>query len=210
MASVRTLRLAGLAAVATLVIAGPGRAQSAQRLSAQVSPIFVGAFGKAYDGLTVGGGLEAQIRYTPSAWSFGAGIQASGHGIEDEAGVLDDGAAVLAGVFFEPRRVIDVGSSTVAPYVSGRVAILAQVWDITLLGENFTGTAVGGQLNAGGGLLFRVGRRVNLDLGATFGVIQFGDVEIDSDTFGSETVEGTSGTGQNVVIRAGVSIGIGR
>ena len=140
---------------------------------------------------------------TPSAWSFGAGIQASIHG----AGDFDEDIT-LAGIFFEPRYVIDVGS-TYAPYLSGRLAVLSQTATIAV--PNFGDvdlSATGAQVNVGGGLLFRLSPRINLDLGATLGVIKFGDVEAKS---GGETVtfEGTSGTGQNLVLRIGLAIGLG-
>lgn len=120
----------------------------------------------------------------------------------------------LTGVFFEPRRVIDVGSTVVAPYISARFAYLRQSIDFTLSDGRETvdvqAKASGSQVNAGGGLLFRMSPRVNLDLGATFGMIRFGDVEVNVPGMGNTTVDGSSGTGQNLVIRAGLAIGLGK
>ena len=178
-------------------------AQSAQRWSIQVSPIFVAAFGDAYEGLENGLGLEAQARLTPSAWSFGFGLQASSHGLSD----LDENVT-LAGIFFEPRRVFDLGTNQ-APYLSARVAILSQ--SATIEDPSFGSidlSATGAQFNVGGGVLIRLSPRVNLDLGATLGIINFGDVEASS---GGQTitVDGTSGNGQNLVLRVGLAFGLG-
>lgn len=178
-------------------------AQSAQRWSMQVSPLFVAAFGDAYEGLENGLGFEAQARLTPGAWSFGAGIQASSHGLKD----LDENVT-LAGIFFEPRRVFDIGKNQ-APYLSGRVAILAQ--SATISDPSFGSidlSATGAQFNVGGGVLVRLSPRVNLDLGATLGIIRFGDVEAKGNGQ-TITVDGTSGTGQNLVLRVGFAFGLG-
>ncbi|MGQ0641688.1 MAG: hypothetical protein ACT4P6_13145 [Gemmatimonadaceae bacterium] len=198
----RTVLAAG-AALALITGSSNVEGQSAQRWSLQFSPIFVSAFGDAYEGLDAGLGFEAQVRLTPSAWSFGAGLQASIHG----AGDFDEDIT-LAGIFFEPRYVIDVGS-TYAPYLSGRLAVLSQTATIAV--PNFGDvdlSATGAQVNVGGGVLFRLSPRINLDLGATLGVIKFGDVEAKG---GGETVtfDGTSGTGQNLVLRIGLAIGLG-
>lgn len=196
--------VAGGAAFALVAWSTTLEGQSAQRWSLQVSPIFVAAFGDAYEGLESGLGFEAQVRLTPSAWSFGAGIQGSVHGLKD----VPDEDVTLAGIFFEPRYVIDLGGNQ-APYISSRLAILAQSATIeTPTFGDIELTATGAQLNIGGGVLFRLSPRINLDLGATLGIINFGDVEARS---GGETVtiEGTSGNGQNIVLRIGLAIGLG-
>ncbi len=192
--------------------AGALSAQSAQRISVQASGLYVGTYGDAYEGLKAGIGAEAQLRYTPSAWSFGVGGQLSNHDLA-EAG-FEGYAVKLVGAFFEPRRVIDVGSATVAPYLSARFAYLRQSIDMDLTDGTssvaVTAKASGGQVNVGGGLLFRMSPRINLDLGATFGMIRFGDVLVNASGYGQTTVEGSSGTGQNVVLRAGLAIGLGK
>lgn len=198
--------LIGIATLAVAVTTPSARAQSAQRYSVQASGIFVGTFGEAYDGLKSGPGIEAQFRITPSAWSFGFGIQGSTHSFDVEG--LESESVTLAGVFFEPRRVIDVGSSQVAPYVSARLAVLQQSLDLDIDGTTVSASANGVQVNGGGGILVRLSPRVNLDLGATYGLIRFGDVEVDIAGVGRTTVEGSSGNGSNLVLRAGVAIGL--
>lgn len=209
----RTGLLCTTAVIAALAGPMPGAAsaQSAQKVSLQLSGLYVGVFGDAYDGLKGGPGAELQLRYTPGAWSFGAGTQASLHDFTDAE--LSDQQVLLTGAFFEPRRVIDIGSSSVAPYLSARFAWLRQTLNMTLTDGidevDVEATASGGQINGGGGLLFRMSPRVNLDIGATFGVIRFGDVEINAGNYGQGTVQGTTGTGQNVVFRLGLAIGLG-
>ncbi len=184
-------------------------AQSAQRWSLQVSGIGVGVQGEAYEGLSSGPGLEAQVRLTPSVWSFGLGLQASTHSIDLGDGSSEDVA--LAGIFLEPRRVIDVGSSTFAPYVSARLSFLQQSLELDAgNGSTVSASASGAQINGGGGLLFRLSPRVNLDLGATYGLINFGDVVVSATGLGTVTVDGSSGTGRNLVMRLGLAIGLGK
>ncbi len=208
MAPVRSLCFAAAAFVALVALVAPTglQAQSAQRYSVQASGIFVGTFGEAYDGLTAGPGFEVQFRITPSAWSYGFGVQGSTHSFDDST--LGSESVTLAGIFFEPRRVIDVGSSQFAPYVSARVAFLQQSLDLTVNGTKVTADASGAQFNAGGGVLIRLSPKVNLDLGATYGLINFGDVEVDIAGVGKTTIDGTSGNGSNLVLRAGPAIGI--
>ena len=210
------------AVVAVACITSPVAAQSAQRWSLQASGLYVGVFGNAYEGLKSGAGGEFQVRVTPSLWSYGAGLQYSSHGLDK----VSNYSVSLSGVFFEPRRVFDIGSAKVAPYISARLAYLQLSAD---LGEyiqrvvssepavalsvqrraNATLSASGFQGNIGGGFLTRLSPRVNLDLGATLGVIRFGKATVKS---GSQTI-GTSGqssgTGQNLVVRAGLAIGLG-
>lgn len=198
----------GSACVALLLFASPAQGQSAQKWSVQASGLFVGVFGDAYDGLKNGPGLEAQVRYTPSVWSFGGGFQSSWHDLDLED--LGTESVSLAGVFVEPRRVFDVGSATSAPYLSARLAFLQQSVDVNVDGTTVSASASGVQVNVGGGVLMRLSPRVNLDLGATFGAINFGDVVVEVPGAGSTAVSGSSGTGQNLVLRAGLAIGIGK
>ncbi len=202
----RAIPFAALAALALLALPAASHAQSAQRYSVQASGIFVGTFGEAYDGLKDGAGIEAQFRITPGAWSYGFGLQGSSHKFDDTS--LGSESVTLAGVFFEPRRVIDVGSSQFAPYVSARVAFLQQSLDVDVNGTTISASASGAQLNGGGGVLVRLSPRVNLDLGATYGLINFSDVEVDVAGLGKTKVEGTSGNGSNLVLRAGLAIGL--
>ena len=210
-----------MAVLAVACIASPVAAQSAQRWSIQASGLYVAVFGSAYDGLDNGVGGELQVRVTPSLWSYGFGAQFSKHGLSNAPG----NNIGLNGVFFEPRRVFDIGSAKVAPYVSVRLAYLQQAADLTVTANRIARTdpgitlsvapqqtyaisASGFQGNLGGGVLTKLSSRANLDLGVTVGVIRFGNATAKSR---SQTINfpGTSGTGQNVVVRAGLAIGLG-
>lgn len=205
----RTPALLACAITLVAATASPVQSQSAQRWSLQVSGLSVGAQGDAYEGLSRGNGFEAQVRLTPSVWSFGVGLQFSSHSIEFEDGTPED--VTLTGLFIEPRRIIDVGSSTFAPYLSGRLSFLQQAIEVDLGGgTTVSASASGAQVNGGGGVLFRLSPRVNLDVGATYGLINFGDVEVSASGLGSTTVEGSSGTGRNLVLRLGLAIGLGK
>lgn len=194
------------AGVLQLAVASSLGAQSAQKWSIQASGLYVGTFGTAYDGLKAGPGFEAQVRYTPSVWSFGFGAQASTHNFDDPD--LSGNSVMLAGAFFEPRRVFDVGSSSAAPYISARVAFLQQSIDFDVGGTTVSASASGAQLNGGGGVLIRLSPKVNLDLGATYGLIKFSDVKVDIPGEGSVNVQGSSGNGSNLVLRAGLAFGL--
>jgi Outer membrane protein beta-barrel domain len=211
---------------ALLAIAGlsaPLAAQSAQRWSLQASGLYVGVLGDAYDGLKNGVGGEVQLRVTPSLWSYGAGLQYSSHALAE----ADQFNVALTGIFFEPRRVFDIGSAKVAPYVSARLAYLQQSADLgeaqdTRITNAPDGvslavarratlelSASGFQGNVGGGVLVKLSPRINLDLGLTLGAIRFGDAVLKVDGRESGSFDGTSGTGQNAVVRAGLAIGLG-
>ncbi len=200
------------AVLVSLALLGLGvataQAQTARRYSVQASALYVGMFGSAFDGVKDGAGLEVQGRYNPSAFSIGLGVQASVHsmGFEGESQTVN-----FAGGFVEPRYVIDVGSPSAAPYLAARIAYLEQSASVTVNGTSVHLTAGGTQLNLGGGALLRLSPRVNLDLGATFGAIHFAEVTADVPGYGSQTFDtGSSGSGQNLVLRAGLAIGLGR
>ena len=214
-------RLTALVAVAC--ISSPVAAQSAQRWSLQASGLFVGVFGDAYDGLKSGPGGELQVRVTPSLWSYGAGLQYSSHGLKNEPGYN----LSLSGVFFEPRRVFDVGSAKYAPYMSARLSYLQLKADLSnvvidriaraeadialSVRQRATASlsASGYQGNIGGGVLTKLSPRVNLDLGVTLGLIRFGEATAKVNGRVTGTSGASSGTGQNVVVRAGLAIGLG-
>jgi hypothetical protein len=176
-------------------------AQVAQRFSVQASGLFASLSGDAYEGLEGGIGFEAQFRWNPSAFSIGAGLQYTRHGVDDET--FGDENVVLFGGFLEPRYVFDVGSNTAAPYVSGRLSYIRASLDADAGSVETNGF----QLNAGGGVLVRLTPRMNLDIGATFGLVDFGEVTTKVD--GEEFTSGGS-DGGNFVLRIGLAFGLGR
>ena len=98
----------GLLATGLLLFqAQQGEAQTAQRFSVQVSALGNTLFGDDFTGMKTGFGAEAQLRYNPSAFSIGAGIQYTNHGVDlEELGIPDQGfdfSSSLTGFFVEPR-----------------------------------------------------------------------------------------------------------
>ena len=178
-------------------------AQTAQRFSVQVSGLFVTLSGDAYSNLKNGPGFEAQFRYNPGALSFGGGFQYSNHNV-DATDI--DGSIRLLGGFFEPRYVFATQSPTFAPYVSGRLAYLRQSLNL----EGFEGNSNGFQVNGGGGVLMRLSSNVNVDLGATFGYIDFGEATVKEKSTGIETKTADADSGTNWVFRLGLAFGLGK
>jgi hypothetical protein len=168
-------------------------AQTAHPFSLQTSVLYVIPGGDAFSDTESGVGFEGQLRWNISQFSLGAGVQFSSHDV-----LLPDPLTLL-GAFVEPRYVFPGSNVQFTPYVSGRVAIFQQ----HLSNQGVTSSGTGSQLNLGGGLLILISRNVNADLGATFGMMRFGSFS----GAGAVTTESLSGT--NLVLRAGLAIGLG-
>ncbi len=193
--------IAGLGLTAFAV--SSATAQTAQRFAVQATGLDMNLFGDAFTNVGQGLGGEAQLRYTPSALSIGAGFQYTDHDTPETPGISS--TFRLYGGFLEPRYVIDVGSQTLAPYVSARFSILSQkLKEVIGTSEEVESSATGLTLNGGGGVLFRLGPRLNLDIGSTFGYTSFGDYESEGTTLPS-----TSASGSNIVVRVGLALGLG-
>jgi opacity protein-like surface antigen len=192
------VRLLALCVIAAHLASARVAAQSAQRFSLQGSGLNAQLYGGAFDGLHRGYGFEVQARFTPSAWSFGAGFQFTRHPI---AGL--DQKLKLYGGFIEPRYVIVVRSNAFAPYVSARFSLLEQKLTV----GDVSGSATGVTLNGGGGVLVRLSSRLNLDLGSTYGYTKFGNFVVRNASNGLK-VTGPSGSGSNLVVRVGLALGL--
>jgi hypothetical protein len=192
---VRRLVMVALAGV----LAREARAQSAQPVSLQASALYNGVFGNLFAGLQDGFGGEAQIRYTPGALSFGAGFQYTSHAFEGRTE-----RARLYGGFIEPRYRIHAGSNVAAPYLAVRFALLK----VGISGGDLSLTSNFIQLNGGGGLLVRLGPRINLDVGATYGFDRLSAGEFRSESTGA-TLPVESSSGANAMVRMGLAVGIG-
>jgi hypothetical protein len=180
-------------------LCGHLEAQSAQAVSLQVSGLYNGVFGSVFNGLQDGVGGEGQIRYTPGALSVGVGFEYTYHGLKFRP---ED--TKLYGGFVEPRYRIHTGSYVLAPYVSARFSLLK----VGFTGGDLSLSSSFIQLNGGGGLLYRLGPRVNLDVGATYGYNRLGAGTLRSKRGGTSTPFPSS-SGSNVVVRLGFAIGIG-
>ena len=187
---------------AALVMTTELQGQSAQAISLQVSGLYNTVDGDVFDNLKNGFGGEAQIRYTPGALSVGAGFQYTEHGAEPVQGFsLPD--VRLYGGFVEPRYRIHTGSYVIAPYVSARFSVLKAGFE----GGEFSLSSTFIQLNAGGGLLYRLGPRFNLDAGATFGYNRRGAGTLSRD--GQPARSDPASSGVNLVVRLGLAVGLG-
>lgn len=187
-----TARLAALLAAMALLPASVS-AQSAQQFSLQVSGLAALPFGGGLTNVEAGYGWEAQLRINPSAFSVGAGAEQTFHEVSNSTREI----AFLGG-FIEPRYVVDIGSDNMVLYLSARAAVS----QITLSVGTFESTGTGYTLNGGGGLLFPLGERINLDVGATVGYKDLGVLDLPTGTF-------DLGTGTNAVGRVGLAIGLG-
>lgn len=178
---------------------GKLHAQSAQAISIQISGLYNRVFGNVFDGIEDGIGGEAQIRYTPGALSVGAGVQYTDHGWK-----LGEENVRLYGGFIEPRYRIHTGSNVVAPYLSARFSLLK----VGFSGGNLSMSSKFIQVNGGGGLLYRLGPRFNLDMGATFGYNRVGSGTLRSERPQTQSAFDAS-SGSNLVIRLGLAVGLG-
>jgi hypothetical protein len=167
--------------------------QTAQIFSLQASALGVYPFGGGLAEVTGGFGWEVQARWNPGAFSIGAGGEQTFHEVRGAPGR----DIVLTGGFLEPRYVLDFGRDNIVLYVSARVAvsqIRAQLGTFERTGTGFT-------LNGGGGVLVRLGDRLNLDAGATLGYKELGFVQL---PIGPVSL----GTGVNIVSRIGLAVGV--
>jgi hypothetical protein len=205
--SVPALALVGL-------IASEAHAQMGHRYSVQFSALGATLFGEEFEEIDAGFGVEGQLRVTPGRFSIGLGLQYTQHGTTGFEG-LEDMTFKLWGPFLEPRLVVDVGSDTAAPYLSGRLSILREQGnvDFNFVDEfgnvtpvEISAYAWGVLANAGGGVLFALSPRMNVDLGVTIGFGSFGEGTVEVEGTEVATFDGTSGG--NVVFRAGVSFGL--
>lgn len=152
-------RLVVQTALALAVLGAAAQSQSVQRLSLQGSgaALFATKNDPNFESKT-GLGYEVQARYTFSRFSIGAGYQRS---TVFSSPTLDLNLALSLG-FIEPRYVIAAGSM-VAVYVAGRLGAGKLVCNKDCQAKE-TNLSYGG----GGGLLFKLSRRLSADLGAQY------------------------------------------
>ena len=153
-----------LAPIAPLLLAvvQPAACQTLQRWSVQGSAAVILPVSTP-EGLESDAGLgyDVQVRYTFSRWSVGLGYQRS-----DVYQASDvDLTIALSLAFLEPRYVAFAGSGT-AIYLAGRGGAGKLVCSRDRCDDELH-IVLGG----GGGLLVRLGERVNLDLGGQYFVV---------------------------------------
>lgn len=169
-------------------------AQSAQPFSVQASLLatqseakFGAPIGKVK---FTGFGVELQGRYTwVSPWSLGVGLQVTAG--SEASGVNE----LLVGGFVEPRFSFDVGSDRFAPYAAARVGYLKDIFTVSGFSGDISSNVLA--YGIGGGLLVRMSKIVNIDVGAAV---------TNNDASGS-SLGNYSFVG--FVVKAGVSVGFG-
>ena len=169
--------------LALLSLGSTVEAQTAQTWSVQLSALGVQLTGIENEELAFGGGGELQVRWNPSAFSLGVGGQTTVH-------KLGDVTVTYRGGFVEPRYILTTLGNSVALYGSGRLMSLSATFEFLGAQREIDGWAVSG----GGGLLIRLGDRINGDLGLTAG---------------KEFYNGNAADGATVVTRIGLAVGLG-
>jgi opacity protein-like surface antigen len=151
-----------VALAALLLAASPAAAQSLQRWSVQGSAAVIAPV-SVPEGLDsdIGLGFDAQLRYTFSRWSLGAGYQRSN---VYNASASDLTIALSLG-FLEPRYVVFAGGPA-AGYLAGRLGAGQLVCSRDRCDDTWH-FVVGG----GGGLLFKLSDRLSVDLGGQYFVV---------------------------------------
>jgi hypothetical protein len=197
-----TSRLMSAALFAGLAL--PLGAQTRSTWSVQGSGLVAGLGGDAYAGIDPGVGFELQVRRRlDSYWSLGCGFQGTYHSFSEFKGDVK-----LQGAFCEPRRLVDVGSEKVFPYVSARGSFLQQaVSDPT----GFNGSANGFTANLGAGLMMPFGNGASahptvLEFGGSAGYTSFGDFSATAPS--GRTLTSSTGGGFNFIVRVGLAIGL--
>ena len=182
----------------------PLGAQTRANWSVQGSGLIAGLGGDAYRGVDTGYGLELQARKRLTAfWSLGCGLSGTYHEFSEFQGEIR-----LEGAFCEPRRVIDVGSESVFPYLSARGAFLYRN-DTDSTG--FNASANGITANIGAGIMVPFGSKTSnypmlVEFGGSAGYTTFGD--LNGVLRNGNTFTRDGGSGFNFVLRAGIAIGL--
>ena len=156
-----TCRLGALLTALVAISGRPAAAQSLQKFSLQASgaALFATTQDPSYQSKTRLG-FEGQFRYTFGRFSIGAGYQRST--VFSFTG--NPLTVALSLGFIEPRYVVTSGGS-VAAYLAGRLGIGTLICSKS--GE-CASTKTNLSYGGGGGLLFRLNRRLSVDLGAQY------------------------------------------
>ncbi len=186
-------------AVLTSLVAGLASAQSAQKVSLQLSVLGT-SIGTGTDASTAGVGIEPQLRFNRLARSESMGTLSLGLGGQWSRHTSGPDELTISGVFLEPRWVppVSFAEGRVFPYLAARFALLNQSNNF---GTSSSGTAFGG----GGGLAIVISPRVNIDFGAALISQSFDDF-----TYSDDGSTGQFRTFTSYAIKAGLSYGLGK
>ena len=164
-----------LGATLTAVAAGLASAQSAQKVSLQLSVLGT-SIGTGNSGSASGVGFEPQLRFNHLARSEGKGTLSLGLGGQWTRHTSGPDELTISGLFLEPRWVPPVSfmEGRLFPYLSARLALLNQSNNF---GSSSGGTAFGG----GGGFAFSLSPRINIDIGGALVSQSFDDFTYSDD-----------------------------
>ncbi len=176
-------------------IATAGAAQ-ARGFSLEGAGLYADVSGDDFSGTNAGVGFDAQARFSWGAFSLGAGVQYSSHGLDG----LSENLGVR-GFFAEPRYAFPTAAGNLTPYLVGRLALLHERIEVGSSKAEANGTAFGG----GGGLAIRLASTVDLSVSVLYAAVSFGDVELN----GTEQPN-TDTSGSTLALRAGIAVKFGR
>lgn len=169
----RRARRLALAAAALAPAPGALLAQSAQRFGVQVAALFTEI---ERDGQVIrGAGIEPQFRFNRVLSTESLGALSVGLGTQLTSHTKGNDELRILGAFVEPRWVPPLPSTRIFPYLSGRIALLRVDGSFVFAPS---GKSWGNALGAGGGVVVRLSRTVNLDAGAQLLRQRFGDVGV--------------------------------
>lgn len=176
----------------------PAAAQTRAYWSVQGSALYTALGGRANGGIEPGAGFELQGRRRINPLlSMGCGIQGTSHSLT--GGI---GGERMRGVFCEPRRVVDVNSESVFPYVSARLSVLRR----SIFSDSLRSGALGAGLALGLGTVLPMsstsGRFPMLfEVGTSAGYTLFSNYAGDGYKTGS-------GRGWSFILRLGLAVGL--
>lgn len=187
-------RYAAVLAVPTSVLTASAQAQSAQPFSLQAAAMVTTV--RTGDMRSRGIGIEPQLRFNRLLSTENHGAVSLGIGAQYSLHTGADRRSQLAGLFVEPRWALPFSAGCAFPYLSARAGVLRLATDG---GETPGGTAHGYVVGTGPGVIFRVTRNANLDVG----------VQLLRQRLGA--IEGVSnGGGSSYAARVGVTLGLPR
>lgn len=161
--------LAGL----SLLTTAPLHAQSAQPFAMQLSALFTTI--RAGTTTVSGAGAELQQRFSRVYASESFGALSLGVGAQYTVHTKVQDRLQIVGIFIEPRWVPAIGSGSLFPYLSARLAAQRMKGEFQFADD---GSANGSAYGAGGGLALKLSRTTNLDAGVQLIRQQFGDIGV--------------------------------
>ncbi|HET7583857.1 MAG TPA: outer membrane beta-barrel protein [Gemmatimonadaceae bacterium] len=191
--------LAAAFVAATAAVPARAHAQGIPHFSIEGAGVYVNPEGTDFEGIDGSFGFEAQARLSLGMLSLGAGYQRSVHEVQ---GFSND--MRVNGFFAEPRLNIPL-PGPFKPYILGRVTRTSENMDVDdpIIGTGDLETH-GWAFGAGAGFMLHLAPMVAINLSAEYNHLSLDDFQLDG-----STMDDTNSSGQNLALRAGLSIGLG-